>query len=153
MEVIRETIGSTGRLVAVLGCRQPGRERSGGGQKRHDVATTLDKLEAALKSKGMTVFTRIDHAAGAARADLELRPTAVLIFGNPKVGTPLMNCSQSVAIDLPQKALAWQDESGQTWLAYNDPQYLGQRHGLDDCAPVLEKVAGALANFAKAATE
>ena len=76
-----------------------------------------------------------------------------LIFGNPKVGTPLMLCSQSVAIDLPQKALVWEDESGTVWLAYNDPQYLNQRHGLGDCAAVLEKVSGALGNFAKAATQ
>lgn len=119
----------------------------------HDVHTTLDKLEDVLKEKGMTVFTRIDHAAGAAGADLELRPTAVVIFGNPKVGTPLMNCAQSVAIDLPQKMLAWEDADGQVFLAYNDPAYLQSRHLIEGCDQVLETVSGALAAFAAAATK
>lgn len=119
----------------------------------HSVNDTLDRLETALKDKDMTVFARIDHAEGAKKAGKELRPTALLIFGNPNVGTPLMLCSQSVAIDLPQKVLAWQDEAGQVWLSYNDPQYLGQRHGLDACAEVLQKVSAALGNFAKAATQ
>ena len=91
-----------------------------------DVATTVDKLETVLKSKGMNIFGRVNHAEGAKKAELELRPTEVLIFGNPKVGTPLMNCSQSIAIDLPQKMLAWEDESGQVFLGYNDPMYLNR---------------------------
>jgi uncharacterized protein (DUF302 family) len=119
----------------------------------HDVGMTLDKLQAALESKGMTIMARVNHAAGAQKAGLELPPTELLIFGNPKIGTPLMQCQRTVAIDLPQKALAWQDADGQVWLSYNDPAYLNQRHGLEDCAKVLEKVSGALANFAKAATE
>ena len=118
----------------------------------HSVTATLDKLEAVLKDKGMTVFTRIDHTAGAEKAGLELPPTAVLIFGNPKVGTPLMQCARQVAIDLPQKALAWQDDDGQVWLTYNDPHYLAERHAIDGCDEVLGKVAAALENFAKAAT-
>ncbi len=77
----------------------------------------------------------------------------LLIFGNPKVGAPLMQCSQTVAIDLPQKALIWQDESGQVWLSYNDPVYLATRHEIDDCKAVLDKVKTALKNFAKAATQ
>ena len=101
----------------------------------------------------MNVFARIDHAAGAAKADLELRPTQVLVFGNPKVGTPLMKCSQSIAIDLPQKMLAWEDESGQVWLGYNDPQYLRSRHASEGCDKVFEKVAGALSKFAAAASQ
>ena len=117
-----------------------------------DVATTIDKLSAALESKGMTVFSRVDHAGNAEKAGLSLRPTEVLIFGNPKIGTPLMNCAQSVALDLPQKMLAWQDESGKTYLGWNDPMYLQTRHGIDGCDEVLKKVSGALANFAKAAT-
>ncbi len=119
----------------------------------HDVATTADKLETVLKSKGMNVFGRVNHAAGAEKAGLSLRPTEVVIFGNPKVGTPLMNCAQSVAIDLPQKALIWQDEAGQVWLAYNDPAYLAERHQIEGCDEVLKKVTGALANFAAAATQ
>ena len=122
-------------------------------ESNHDVATTADNLENILKEKGMNVFARVNHAEGAKKVDMELRPTELVIFGNPKVGTPLMNCSQSVAIDLPQKALIYEDESGKTWLMYNNPDYLNQRHKLDDCAAVLEKVSGALANFAKAATQ
>jgi len=118
----------------------------------HSVAMTLDKLTTVLESKGMKIFTRVNHAEGAAGAGLELRPTEVLLFGNPKIGTPLMNCAQSVAIDLPQKMLAWEDESGQVFLGYNDPMHLKARHGIEGCDPVLEKVAGALGNFAAAAT-
>ena len=119
----------------------------------HSVKDTADKLEAVLNEKGMNVFVRIDHAAGAKKAEMELRPTELVIFGNPKVGTPLMHCAQTVAIDLPQKALIWEDETGQVWLSYNDPQYLSDRHGLGECADVIKKVSGALGNFAKAATE
>ncbi len=118
----------------------------------HDVKTTADRLEAKLKEKGMNVFARVDHAAGAEKAGMELQPTELVIFGNPKVGTPLMQCAQSVAIDLPQKALIWKDASGDIWLAYNDPQYLKGRHTIEGCDEVLGKVAGALGNFAKAAT-
>ena len=118
----------------------------------HDVSTTADRLENILKSKGMNVFARIDHAAGAKKADMELRPTELVIFGNPKVGTPLMKCSQSMAIDLPQKALIWEDKDGDVWLGYNDPDYLAKRHSLSGCDEVLAKVKGALAKFAAAAT-
>jgi uncharacterized protein (DUF302 family) len=91
---------------------------------------TMDRLEAEVRTKGMTVFARIDHAAGATAAGLSLRPTEVLIFGNAKAGTPLMQSVQTVAIDLPLKALVWQDESGDTWLSYNDPAWLALRHEL-----------------------
>mgnify|MGYP001817415235 CR=1 FL=1 len=118
----------------------------------HPVAVTADRLENILKSKGMTVFTRIDHAAGAKKAGKTLPPTELVIFGNPKVGTPLMQCSPSIAIDLPQKALIWQDEAGQVWLSYNDPQFLALRHNTQGCDEVLKKVANALGNFAKKAS-
>ncbi len=118
----------------------------------HDVATTMDKLESVLKSKGMTIMARVDHTANAANVDLELRPTQLLIFGNPKVGTQLMQCSQSIAIDLPLKMLAYQAEDGQVFLAYNDPAYLKARHATQGCDAVFETVSGALGNFAKAAT-
>lgn len=117
-----------------------------------DVQTTLDKLTAALESKGMTIFGRIDHAANAEKAGLNLRPTQVLLFGNPKLGTPLMNCARSVALDLPQKMLAWEDEAGITHLGWNAPAYLKARHSIEGCDEVLQKVSGALDNFAKAAT-
>jgi len=118
----------------------------------HTVSVTVDRLENVLKNKGMTVFARIDHAAGAEKVGKTLRPTELVIFGNPKVGTPLMQCSQSIAIDLPQKALIWEDEKGQVWLSYNDPQYLAKRHNTRGCDKVLEKVAGALGKFANKAT-
>ena len=118
----------------------------------HDVKTTADRLEDVLKSKGMKVFTRINHAAGAKTVGKDLRPTELVIFGNPKVGAPLMLCAQSIAIDLPQKALIWEDRVGQVWLSYNDPQYLATRHSMKGCEAVLAKVAGALGKFAGKAT-
>ena len=118
----------------------------------HDVKTTADRLESVLKQKGMNVFGRINHAQGAQKVGKELRPTELIIFGNPKVGTPLMQCRQSVGIDLPQKALIWQDEQGQVWLSYNDPNYLVERHQITGCDEVIKKITGALGNFAKAAT-
>lgn len=119
----------------------------------HDVKTTADRLEEYLTAKGMTVFTRINHAAGAEKVGKELRPTELVIFGNPKVGTPLMQCAQSAAIDLPQKALIWKDEAEDVWLSYNDPKYLSERHDLGACAEVIQKIDNALGNFAKMATE
>jgi len=118
----------------------------------HSVKETADKLEAVLDAKGMNVFGRINHAAGAEKAGLTLKPTELVIFGNPKVGTPLMNCERTIAIDLPQKALIWEDDSGEVWLAYNDPAELAKRHDVQGCEAVIEKVTGALANFAAAAT-
>ena len=100
----------------------------------------------------MTVFIRINHTEGAQKVGKKLRPTEILIFGNPKVGTPLMQCKQSVAIDLPQKALIWEDEAGQVWLSYNDPKYLADRHGITKCVGVIKKIQKALSNFANAAT-
>lgn len=114
---------------------------------------TMDRLETAVKAKGMTVFARIDHAAGAASVGLRLRPTEVLIFGNAKGGTPLMQSVQSIGIDLPLKALVWQDASGQTWFSYNDPAFLAQRHGLGgETAVVVGALTAALDALAKAAT-
>ncbi len=95
------------------------------------VKETVDRLVHLVESKGLTVFCRIDHAAGAVAAGLQLRPTEVLIFGNAKGGTPLMQATQTIGIDLPLKALAWQDAGGQTWLSYNDPVWLTERHGIE----------------------
>ena len=119
----------------------------------HDVPTTTDKLVAALEAKGMKVFARVDHAAGARKVEMTLEPTELVIFGNPKIGTVLMKCGQGIAIDLPLKALIWQDGDGQTWLSYNDPAYLASRHKLKGCEAALGKVEKALGGFAKAATE
>ena len=118
----------------------------------HDVKTTVDRLENILREKGMTVFIRINHAEGAQKVGKKLRSTELVIFGNPKVGTPLMQCGQSVAIDLPQKALIWQDESGQVWLSYNDPKYLASRHSIKECGEIIKKIEKALGNFARMAT-
>lgn len=118
----------------------------------HSVDATLDRFEKAVKSKGMTVFTRIDHTAGANKVDLVLRPTKVLIFGNPKIGTLLMQSNQTAAIDLPLKLLAWEDENGQVWIAYNDPGYLVQRHNISDRDAVVAKMRKALGNFTAMAT-
>ena len=118
----------------------------------HEVKATADRLENTLKQKGMTVFARIDHAAGAQKVGQKLRPTELIVFGNPKVGTPLMQCRQSTAIDLPQKALIWEDKEGTVWYSYNDPNYLVERHGITGCAEVIQKIEKALSNFAKAAT-
>ncbi|MCP3896358.1 MAG: DUF302 domain-containing protein [Moraxella sp.] len=118
----------------------------------HDVRVTADRLEKTLKMKGMTVFARINHAEGAQKVGKKLRPTELIIFGNPKVGTPLMQCGQGVAIDLPQKALIWQDEAGQVWLSYNDPKYLAHRHSIKECDEIIKKIEKALGNFARMAT-
>ncbi len=96
----------------------------------HGVSDTIALIEADVKAKGMTVFARIDHAAGAREAGLPLRPTFLIIFGNAKGGTPLMQAGQPAGIDLPLKMLAWQDDAGKTWLSYNDPAWLVKRHGL-----------------------
>lgn len=119
----------------------------------HDVKTTADRLEKVLEAKGMTLFNRINHAAGAKSVGRQLRPTELVIFGNPKVGSPLMACQQTVGIDLPQKALIWQDEAGQAWFSYNSPAYLKSRHQIEGCDEVIAKVSKALENFAKAATK
>jgi uncharacterized protein (DUF302 family) len=114
---------------------------------------TADRLAAALEAKGMTVFARIDHAAGAKQAGLELGPTELLIFGSAKAGTPLMQASPVVGIDLPLKALIWRDGSGTVWLTYNDPHWITKRHGLGAAANAqADPMAAALAAFAKHAT-
>jgi uncharacterized protein (DUF302 family) len=113
---------------------------------------TADRLAAAATSKGLTIFARIDHAAGAAEAGLDLRPTELLIFGNAKGGTPLMQEEQTIGIDLPLKALVWQDAAGKTWLSYNDPAWLAARHGLgpEGVTDTLSAVLAALAHKATA---
>jgi uncharacterized protein (DUF302 family) len=113
-------------------------------RSNHSVSETLDRLSEILESKGLTIFTRVDHAANAAGTDLELRPTQVLIFGNPKLGTPLMQSNPTIAIDLPQKALAFEDAEGQVWLAYNIPEHLAKRHDIADRDEVIGKIANAL---------
>jgi len=122
-------------------------------KSNHSVKQTTTNLVNILEKKGMTIFSIIDHKKGAKKAGIELRPTTVVIFGNPKVGTPLMLCEQSVAIDLPQKVLIYKDESSNVWFTYNNPNYIKQRHQIKECTKVLTKISHALANFAKAATD
>ena len=117
------------------------------------VKDTIDRLEADVKAKGMTVFARIDHAAGAKDAGLALRPTELLIFGSAKAGTPLMQSNQTIGIDLPLKMLAWEDAGGKVWLSYNDPGWLAARHGEPAAAAnVTKAMAAALEAAAKTAT-
>lgn len=117
----------------------------------HSVAVTLDRLTAVLESKGVTVFARIDHAAGAEKTGQKLRPTQVLVFGNPKLGTPLMIADQRIAVDLPLKALAWQDASGAVWLGYTNPEALKDRFAIKGRDEVFKKMAGALDKLTGAA--
>ena len=96
---------------------------------QHSVPETIQRLSAALRSKGVAIFALVDHSGEAEKAGLKMRPTQLLIFGNPKAGTPLMVAAPSTAIDLPIKALVWEDADGKVWLSYNSPDYLQQRHG------------------------
>jgi uncharacterized protein (DUF302 family) len=100
-------------------------------QSKHGAKETMDRLAAAVTARGMTILARIDHAEAAAKVGLDLRPTEVLIFGNPKAGTLLMQVAQTIGIDLPLKVLVWQDEAGKTWLSYNEPAWLAKRHAAD----------------------
>ena len=118
----------------------------------HDAKKTMDRLEKIVKEKGMNIFARINHSAGAAKINKKLRPTELLIFGNPQGGTPFMACEQTVGIDLPLKALVWQDDKGQVWLGYNDPEFIAKRHGAEKC-PVVENMQKALAGFTDAAVK
>jgi len=123
----------------------------------HAVADTIDRFEAAVKAKGWVVFTRIDHAAAAQAAGLDLPPRMVVIFGNPKTGTDPMRSNPTLAIDLPMKALIWQDQAGKVWLTYNSADYVGAtifpRHGLSVPPDARAGLAQVLEGFAKQATE
>jgi uncharacterized protein (DUF302 family) len=114
----------------------------------HDFATTVARLTAAVKAKGLTVFAAIDHAAGAAEAGMTLRPTTVVLFGSPKGGTPLMQEAQTASIDLPLKALVWQDAHGAVRITYNRPSWIAERHGLG-----ASRVTTALDTVVKAVAE
>ena len=120
-------------------------------ESAHSVSGTLDRLEAILKKNGLTIFARIDHAGGAKKAGIDMKPTQLLIFGNPKMGTPLMQSNRRIGIDLPVKVLAWQEDDGSVRIAYNDPVYLKNRHGIDDRDAVFGKMTGALGKLTDAA--
>jgi uncharacterized protein (DUF302 family) len=110
-------------------------------RSRHSVPETIDRLEAVLRGHGLGIFARIDHAGEAEKVGLKMRPTVVLIFGSPKAGTPLMVAAPTLAIDLPLKALAWEDADGAVWLSYNSPEYLAQRHNVP--SDLVKNIAGA----------
>lgn len=113
----------------------------------YSVAESASRLESILIGRGMNIFGVVNHSGNAATAGIDLRATQLLIFGNPAVGSPLMQCSQSVAIDLPQKALVWEDESGSVYISYNDPNYLIKRHDITACNDVIERISDALGNI------
>jgi uncharacterized protein (DUF302 family) len=119
----------------------------------YDVGTTLDRLAAALTARGVTIFARIDHSAGSASIGLPLRPTTLIIFGNPAAGTPLMQAAQTTGIDLPLKVLVWQSVDGTTHFTYNDPVWIAARHGLGaEAQHAVKALSTAMAAFARQAT-
>lgn len=118
----------------------------------HDVPTTVQRLEAAVTSRGATVAATIDHAAAAEAHALSLRPTVLVLFGNPKLGTPLMQSQQTVGLDLPLRVLVWQDAGGATQLGYTPPSLIASRHGITNRPEVVEKIAGALDAITNEAT-
>jgi uncharacterized protein (DUF302 family) len=118
----------------------------------NDVNETINRLETVLRAKGVTIFARIDHAANARGVNVSLRPVQLLIFGNPKLGSPLLASNPMVGLDLPMKALAWEDADGKVWLGYTAPATIAERYRIEDRAAVIDKMTGALKNFAAAAT-
>src|SRR4030088_540289 len=113
---------------------------------------TMERLEAEIRAQGMKVFARIDHAAGAAEAGLKLPPTDLIVFGNARGGTPLMQSIQTVGVDLPLKALVWEDASGTTWLSYNEPSWIAQRHNIPNAEPIVSKMTASISAMSGKAT-
>jgi uncharacterized protein (DUF302 family) len=120
-------------------------------ESKYDVKETLDRLAAELDKRGIKVAARIDHAAGAKAVGMELPPTEVLMFGNPRLGTPLMQSAPAIGIDLPMKVLAWQDKAGKVWIGYTAPDALKARHGISDRDEVFKAMAAALDGLTKSA--
>jgi uncharacterized protein (DUF302 family) len=112
----------------------------------------MDRLQAEIRAQGMTVFARIDHAAGAAEVELILAPTELIIFGSARGGTPLMQSVQTVGIDLPLKVLVWEDAAGKTWISYNEPSWIAQRHNISNAEPTVSKMTTALEAMSRRAT-
>ena len=120
-------------------------------QSSFSVQETTDRLVKILNEKGMTIFNQINHSNAARKVGVELPETRLIIFGNPKVGSPFMQCQQSVAIDLPQKAIVWEDHQSKVWISYNDPRYLEKRHHIVGCDEVITKIEKALSGITRAA--
>ncbi len=144
-------------LIAILGClvmssfSAIASESLVRVESPYSVDETVNRFEEIAQSKGLSLFARINHQENASKVDLDLRPTQVIIFGNPKVGTPLMQCAQTMAIDLPQKVLVYEDAEGKVWLSYNNPEYLKERHSIEGCDKVIGKVSGVLSKLSQAA--
>lgn len=122
-------------------------------KSEHSVSTTLDRLAAILEVKGIGVVARVDHAAAASKVDMELRPTQLLIFGNPKLGTPLIQSNQLAGLQLPVRVLAWEDEAGQSWLGYHSPQEIAEELQMTDIPDAVKLLAGALEKLTTAAAQ
>lgn len=120
-------------------------------ESAHDVATTIDRLAAAVEEAGAKIFARVDHAAGAANIGSDLRPTQMLMFGNPRLGTPALQAAQTIGMDLPLRVVAWEDESGKVMVSYTDPAAMAARHGIAADHPVIAKMTGALKKLTGAA--
>lgn len=121
-------------------------------ESKHSVAQTRDNLVQILEKKGFTIFTQIDHAAGAKKVGIDLPDTKIVIFGNPKIGSKLMQCSPTIAIDLPQKALIWQSKDNKVWLSVNSPNFLKERHKVQGCDKFFKKITNALTAISTKAT-
>ena len=120
-------------------------------ESQYSTQETADRFVSIIKNKGLTLFARINHQKNAAGVDLKLRATEVIIFGNPKIGTPLMRCSQEAAIDLPQKVLIRQGVENKTWISYNNPEYIKRRHNIKGCDQIINKISKVLSALSKAA--
>jgi len=147
--------GALGALVLMMGMLAGGAQAQDSlivKQSPHSVAETLDRLAAATEEKGLNIFSRIDHAGGAEKAGLDLRPTQLLIIGNPNVGTPLMQTDQRLALSLPLRIASWQDEDGTVWVGYWSPQVLAVQYGVSGQDERLQKMAGVLDALTDTAT-
>jgi uncharacterized protein (DUF302 family) len=136
MRFLHELVKSLLCMSVTLAAVSPGTAQAGGNvvtkPSKYSVSETIDRIERAVTAKGMKIFARIDHGGEAKKVGLEMRPTQLLIFGNPKGGTALMVVRPTAAIDLPMKALAWEDKDGKVWLTYNSPELLKDRHGVPE---------------------
>jgi len=122
-------------------------------ESQFSVAETAERLEKIFNKKGVTIFNRVKHSVAAEKIGVSLRATELFIFGNPKLGSPLMKCQQTIAIDLPQKALIWQDESEKVWISYNDINYIAKRHNVKGCEKIISKVEKVLSKLTSAAAQ
>jgi uncharacterized protein (DUF302 family) len=150
---MKTTIQQCGFLLLILACAAHAESGLVRQASAFSVPETADRFVAAAQKAGLNIFARIDHAAAAAKVEMQLRPTQLIIFGSPKVGSALMTSDQRVGIDLPLKALVWQDAAGKVWLSYNSPDYLLGRFAIENRPEVKQKITGALSKFAAAATK